>query len=76
MTLPGGRPWYAALRAEMLSFPAGRNDDHVDMLALFGQLLDTVCRGIRCGRRVPRPLKDRWDKLFGETDDIENWKVA
>ena len=29
----------------MLSFPAGRNDDQVDMLGLLGQLLDKMMHG-------------------------------
>ena len=69
-------PWYGILRQEMLSFPAGRTDDVIDSLGLFGQLLDTVMRGNPLRPRVPKPLKDRWDKLFGETDEIENWKTA
>ena len=60
----------------MLSFPAGRNDDQVDMLSLWGQLLDTVMRGRPLRPKVPRPLKDGWDKIFGETDDELNWKTA
>src|SRR5207253_2025197 len=35
-----GAPWLADLRAELLSFPAGRHDDQVDALGLVGQLLD------------------------------------
>ena len=40
--IPSKASWYATLRAELLSFPAGRNDDIVDMFGLFGQLLETV----------------------------------
>ena len=32
-----GAPWFADLRAELLSFPAGRHDDQVDALGLVGQ---------------------------------------
>src|SRR5260221_10804580 len=31
-----GAPWFADLRAELLSFPAGRHDDQVDALGLVG----------------------------------------
>jgi phage terminase large subunit-like protein len=37
-----GAPWFADLRAELLSFPAGRHDDQVDALGLVGQLLDKI----------------------------------
>lgn len=33
-------PWYATLRNELLSFPAGKYDDQVDALGLIGQILD------------------------------------
>jgi predicted phage terminase large subunit-like protein len=35
-------PWRADLETELLRFPAGVHDDIVDMLGLFGQLLETV----------------------------------
>jgi hypothetical protein len=38
-------PWFATLRSELLSFPAGKHDDQVDALGLIGQLLDTIMVG-------------------------------
>jgi predicted phage terminase large subunit-like protein len=70
-------PWYAALRAEMLGFPAGRNDDMVDMLGLLGQLMDKMLRGKALRPLVPLSPKDRWDKVFNADDDNEyGWKAA
>lgn len=43
--VPVKAPWYPALRAELLSFPAGKHDDQVDALGLLGQLLDKVMKG-------------------------------
>jgi predicted phage terminase large subunit-like protein len=43
--VPIHAPWYAALRAELLSFPAGKHDDQVDALGLVGQLLDYMTAG-------------------------------
>src|ERR1700730_4290339 len=40
--VPTRAPWYPALRAELLSFPAGKYDDQVDALGLIGQLLDRI----------------------------------
>jgi len=37
--------WYADLRSELLSFPAGKHDDQVDALGLIGQLLDRMTVG-------------------------------
>jgi predicted phage terminase large subunit-like protein len=43
--VPQNAPWVAALRSELLSFPAGKHDDQVDGLGLIGQLLDTITSG-------------------------------
>jgi predicted phage terminase large subunit-like protein len=51
--VPLNAPWYPALRAELLSFPAGKHDDQVDALGLVGQLLDKMMHG-----RVPAPPPD------------------
>ena len=40
-----GAPWFADLRAELLSFPASKHDDQVDALGLVGQLLDRISAG-------------------------------
>lgn len=43
--VPVNAAWYPALRAELLSFPAGKHDDQVDALGLVGQLLDYMSAG-------------------------------
>lgn len=43
--VPIHAPWYADLRSELLSFPAGKHDDQVDALGLVGQLLDKMTAG-------------------------------
>jgi predicted phage terminase large subunit-like protein len=45
LQVPTHEPWYPALRAELLSFPAGKHDDQVDALGLVGQLLDKTMDG-------------------------------
>jgi predicted phage terminase large subunit-like protein len=42
-----GSPWLEALRAEMLTFPAGKHDDQIDALGLVGQLLDKMISGTK-----------------------------
>jgi len=37
--------WYPDFRSELLSFPAGKNDDQVDALGLVGQLLNKMSVG-------------------------------
>ena len=54
--VPIHAPWYAAFRAELLSFPAGKHDDQVDMLGLIGQLLDKMTAGRKpVAERQPKP---------------------
>jgi hypothetical protein len=59
--VPVNAPWYPALRAELLAFPAGKTDDQVDMLGLLGQLLDTFIAGTR-PTPEEKPLRDAWDR--------------
>jgi predicted phage terminase large subunit-like protein len=43
--VPTWAPWFSDLRAELLSFPAGKHDDQVDALGLIGQLFDHISDG-------------------------------
>jgi predicted phage terminase large subunit-like protein len=71
--VPTLAPWASALRAEMMSFPAGRHDDMVDMLGLLGQLLDRMLTGAAL-RSVAPMRRDAWDKVFNEEPET-NWKT-
>jgi predicted phage terminase large subunit-like protein len=42
---PRNAPWANDLVAELLRFPAGKNDDQVDVLGLFGRMLDRMVKG-------------------------------
>ena len=42
---PSSAEWAAELISEMLRFPAGKNDDQVDVLGLFGRMLDDLIGG-------------------------------
>jgi hypothetical protein len=72
VALRQGAPWLAALRAELLSFPAGMHDDQVDALSLIGQLLDRVGAGRRV--RAPEPPR-REDYRPAETWSTDSWKT-
>jgi predicted phage terminase large subunit-like protein len=56
--------WYADLRSELLSFPAGKYDDQVDALGLIGQLLDRIT-----AEQKPKPPDeiDPYREMFDET---------
>lgn len=71
-------PWFADLRSELLSFPAGKHDDQVDALGLVGQLLDKMIAGNK-PRPNERPKRDRWDRAFDsafDDEDAVNWKTS
>ena len=73
--VPVNAPWYADLRSELLSFPAGKHDDQVDALGLVGQLLDRMQAGLRPKSQEQKP-RDRWDAVFDDDGDDLNWKTA
>jgi predicted phage terminase large subunit-like protein len=50
---PLGASWYPEMQRELLTFPAGKNDDQVDALGLLGQVLDKMIQG--------HPLEDEKD---------------
>ena len=67
-----GAPWFADLRTELLSFPAGKHDDQVDALGLVGQLLDKI--------NPTQPLKppdvtQRDDYRAAFEDNSWSWKT-
>ena len=74
--LPSNAPWVPVLLNEMMMFPFGKNDDLVDMLGLFGRMLDQMVSGTV--PRQARPKMDRWDKAFAAQDDghEDSWKTV
>ena len=67
-------PWYATLRTEMLSFPAGRHDDIVDALGLVGQLLDRMLSGEK--PQVPEPPGNMSGYApFVAPSQLDDWKA-
>lgn len=70
--VPANATWLPEFRAELLSFPAGRNDDQVDMLGLVGQLLDHILYGVR-PTRGQKPRRDAWEEA---EPTVVNWKCT
>lgn len=68
--VPVSAPWYPDLRAELLSFPAGKHDDQVDALGLVGQLLDQMVKG----QPIEKPEKKQDQSGYSDkqTDDEDN----
>ena len=59
--------YYESFRAELLSFPAGKNDDQIDTLGLIGQMLDHIVPGEAPPPEPPKPrfIQDiTLDELF------------
>lgn len=55
LMVPKNAPWLADFEHELLTFPAGKNDDQVDALGLFGQLLEFVGKGEEPKDETPKP---------------------
>jgi predicted phage terminase large subunit-like protein len=66
--------WYADLRSELLSFPAGKHDDQVDALGLVGQLLDRMMSGKKPVADKPKSKLDWFEKA--DDDGRPHWKTA
>ena len=70
--VPQRAAWYATLRSELLSFPAGKHDDIVDALGLVGQLLDHITPGNK-----PKPVEkreiDSGYRRFGFCEATNDW---
>lgn len=73
--LPKNTPWADRLLAQLTRFPAGANDDAVDVCSLIGRALDEIH-----GASVPvddsKPKQDRWEKRFDGDDAEDDWKAA
>lgn len=61
--------WSTDLVSEMLRFPAGKHDDQVDVLGLFGRMLDDLVRGE--GRKPVDPIRGLSDMTMDEA-----WKLT
>lgn len=74
LNVPRYAPWVSDLIDELLAFPAGKHDDQVDALGLFGQLLDKVWEGPNEAKpdklQAPSDL-DRW----GNDEDSTSWRL-
>lgn len=72
--LPRKASWLANMEGELLSFPAGKNDDQVDALSLvFRMLADMTGKSI-----VPTEApRDKWDMAFDrlDGDSEDSWKT-
>lgn len=69
--------WAEDLLRQLLTFPAGKHDDKVDVCALIGMALDQAHPAIAPIGESKKPT-DRWAKAFGdhETDEEADWKTV
>ena len=73
--LPRNKAWADRLLAQLVRFPAGSHDDAVDVCSLIGRALDEIhgCCAPVVGKADGY---DRYDKMFGEENNVEGWKVV
>ena len=71
--------WARKLIAELLRFPAGKHDDQVDVLALFGRMLDTMIPANKALEKedprfpVERTFDEIRDEITRRRKETENW---
>jgi hypothetical protein len=70
--VPASAPWLAALRSELLSFPAGKHDDCADVLGLIGQLLDTITSGSQPDSEPEKP-RDTGYRTYEPPGRLNDW---
>lgn len=61
---PKRAQWGADLVSELLRFPAGKNDDQVDVMSLFGRMLDGIVRGTE--PKLVEPMRALHQMTFDE----------
>jgi len=67
---PRKAPWLEKLISELMAFPAGKNDDQVDVLSLFGRILDRMYRGQV--PKDPNKSKGKWPEQMTLNEIIQN----
>ncbi len=71
--LPNNEHGYSIL-SQLLSFPAGMRDDDVDMLGLFGRVIDEAHPATLAEQNQERK-KDHWDHLFEQSTEENTWRM-
>jgi predicted phage terminase large subunit-like protein len=61
--LPRNAPWANDLVSELLRFPAGKNDDQVDVMGLFGRMLDRMVKGSKPPEETDIWRQPTWNDL-------------
>jgi hypothetical protein len=61
---PANEPWVNDLVSELLRFPAGKNDDQVDVLGLFGRMLDDLIAGDKPREETDILRQPTWNDLI------------
>jgi predicted phage terminase large subunit-like protein len=66
--------WGYSILSQLLSFPAGMQDDDVDTLSLMGRIIDEAHPATITTKVIERP-KDRYDRLFEQQSEDISWRM-
>jgi predicted phage terminase large subunit-like protein len=72
--LPKNTDWADRLLSQLTRFPAGANDDAVDVCSLIGRAMDEI-HGATIPQPEDKPIVDSWDKAFNHEEE-NDWKSA
>ena len=67
---PKKAPWAEGLVRELLTFPVGANDDQVDVLSLFGRMLNQMIAG---AEERPGPTVESRNPTLDEMWKLQKW---
>ncbi|MBX9659069.1 MAG: phage terminase large subunit [Nitrospiraceae bacterium] len=73
--LPEDASWIDDFLIEVLAFPLGNHDDQVDVLGLFGRILDQMQGGTE--RKTTETTESKWAKAFArraQSNTASSWK--
>ncbi len=67
--------WGDRLIEQLVTFPAGTNDDAVDVCSLFGMALDDAHPAIMSVESTNKKA-DRWDDVFNNSEEEDSWRTT
>ena len=73
--LPTNKEWATELLSQLCRFPLAKFDDKVDVCSLFARMIADIWAAVPAQDNQIKK-RDRWDSVFDDDEDEDNWKIA
>ena len=73
--LPVNKEWSTELLSQLCRFPLAKFDDKVDVCSLFARMIADIWAASPQQQNEIKK-RDRWDNVFDDDEDEDNWKLA